>query len=284
MSSKRWLVLFNCQGFGLANCISTLAADVEVEAFAFTDADKVRDDLQARMHQFHLLITMPNAPAMFKLDVTAIQKTITVPIVFFRGYQPDMCYLATSGPLSKGPMGVFHSAIAYAAFRAGLAEADACRLFCRDTYEKMGYLDDWAAHRNALVEEFSNHGFDIRHEFVKWSRRGPFMHTFNHPNINVLMGLARMILDRVGETVQSSGVVPHDNLSNGPVYPVYPEIGIRKGVAGSYTFKIGGRYRTMQLEQFVSGSYRAYREAGSAEPTHKQFAPLLSRAMEVVGN
>lgn len=118
----------------------------------------------------------------------------------------------------------------------------------------------------------------MRENFVRWSRSGPFMHSVNHPKITVQLDIARMLLSRTGLQIMESGIIPHDNLTNGPVFPLYPEIGARLGVAGSYNFKGGGSYRAKDLKQFVSESFTVYRSAGDEGPDNEAFFPILEKA------
>ena len=62
-----------------------------------------------------------------------------------------------------------------------------------------------------------------------------------HPKIDCLNDLARAIIRRAGLPLTNSLSRPPDNLATGPVFPVYPEIGRRLGVAGDYLFKLGRR-------------------------------------------
>ena len=61
------------------------------------------------------------------------------------------------------------------------------------------------------------------------------------------------------------GVAPHDNLLNGPIFPIYPEIAESLSVPGSYAFKVPGDYRLIDLKQFIIGSFEAYRKHDPAK-------------------
>ena len=88
------------------------------------------------------------------------------------------------------------------------------------------------------------------------------MHSMNHPRINAVYDLSVKIAKKLHDgLIVDSEIKPHDNLTVGPVYPIFPEIAERFGVGkGSYFFKPGSSYRVLDLEQFVEGSYRAYHE------------------------
>ena len=92
------------------------------------------------------------------------------------------------------------------------------------------------------------------------------MHSINHPKLFVLADLARVLLEREGiESLPDVEQYVDDQLAEGPVWPVYPEVGQRLGVAGHYLFK---RARALcsdaqpvlmlGLKDFVQESFQAF--------------------------
>ena len=108
------------------------------------------------------------------------------------------------------------------------------------------------------------------------------MYAHNHPRITVVRDIARAVLARAGIEAEYGDALPADNLANGPVYPVYPEIAERLGVEGSLLFKTGGRYRFLRLPDFIEASFTAYREAGALS-IRAGYEPLLEAALAAVG-
>ncbi len=205
-----------------------------------------------------------------------------MPHVWFQGYHPDICYLDTSGPVTRGPIGPYHSVIAFSAYSLGLSAEQALSLFRGDVYSALGYFDAWGPAREGTLRDFDEHGYDLRPLLPAWVRQGPFMHSVNHPKIRVLMDLARMLLRKAGRSVHESDIVPQDNLVQGPVFAIYPEVGSRLGVAGSYVFKRGGTYRTKTLEQFVRECFELYRSLDEFEPSNPGFVPAIERAKALI--
>jgi hypothetical protein len=282
--SKRWLLLFNCQAIGLGNCLNLLAQQTRVDVYDPVTFEEERPALLARLGDYVELVVRTNAPELRAFPKHVRRAIRQVPSLLFHGYHPDFCYLAESGPLSGGPLGHYHSAIAYAAFHCGLDEGQARELFRGEVYEQLGYYDAWGVERDRIVAHFDMWGFDIRQSFVDWTRDGPFMYTTNHPRIAVLRDIARMLLEHTGEPATKTALLPHDNLANGPCLPVYPEIGARIGLQGDYVFKSGGTYRTFGLEEFIAGCFAVYRAHPELRANYASYGEKIQRAIEYVSS
>jgi hypothetical protein len=278
---ERWLVLFACQAQPLAACLEVLHGRLELEFHDVPTSPEEADALQRGLERFDRILISPRTRGFIPPEVAAQGNVVLVPQVVFQGYHPDLCYLTHSGPLAQGLLGPYHSAIAYAAWRAGYDLPGTLALYRADIYEALGFHDAWASSRDTMLATFREHGLELAEAFVRWSRSGIFMHSLNHPKIGVFMDIARAVLHSLGYQVRESGVVPPDFLVRGPVFPVYPEIGARLGVAGSYQFKPGGGYGLCDLEQYVEASRAVFAAAGDAEPNLPAFLPLLERAQRL---
>jgi hypothetical protein len=279
---NRWLLVFNCQALGLGNCLNLLARGTTVEVHDPVSFQANKEALFAGLGEYELVLIRAAPPALRTIPLEAHPSVVQVPTVMFHGYHPDFCYLADTGPLSRGATGHYHSAIAYAAFQCGLDEKATSALFNRRVYEQLGYFDAWDVERERMLANYAKYDLDIGQAFVDWSRNGPFMYTLNHPRIQVLRDIARIILARAGVAVAGTSFLPHDNLANGPCLPVYPEIGARLGVEGDYFFKSGASYRTFDLDEYIARSFAAYREDPGAKPTNQQYLPTLQRAIDYI--
>jgi hypothetical protein len=162
-------------------------------------------------------------------------------------------------------------------------------LFDRVTYEALGFFDMYEESFEHYLGLARAEGFDMRPHLVRWARRGAFMFSINHPKSFVLQDVARVLLARVdpeeGRAAARRDVhelVP-DLLANGPVFPVYPELGLRLGIRGGLEFKPAGSDRLLTLQEFVAGSYEAYRATGAERLScprmqDPRYARLLERA------
>ncbi|MCJ0826676.1 WcbI family polysaccharide biosynthesis putative acetyltransferase [Luteimonas sp. 50] len=276
-----WLLLYNCQVMGLANSLNLLCDDIQVEYYDPPNFRKQAKFILGRMRDFERVLVAPQLESELGEQWSGNEKVWRIPTISFNAYHPDICYLLHSGSPLKGPLGDYHSLIAYAAYTCGMSETRALALYCESVYDSLGYFNRWDHSRKALLDSFSSHGFDIGAKFVEWSRNGPFMYSLNHPRVHCVRDVASAILGRAGLDARYLDALPHDNLANGPIFPVYTEIASHLGVDGSYLFKLGGRYQFIQLEEFVSECFRLYRDTPRVG-IRPEFERMLGNAMAVI--
>lgn len=270
-----WLLIFNCQASGLGNCLNLLSNSIHLEHYDPTGFVDNADAILARLDSYARILIHPGIERQLQLDLGGRTNVWRLPSLGFSGYHPDLCYLALTGDLTKGPVGPYHSMIAYGAFCCGLDENETIALFCEETFEHLGYFDSWEKERAKCLGAFEQLGFDMGRYFIEWSRNGPWMYSINHPKIHCLRDLGKAVLNRANLDINGSDILPLDNLANGPVFPIYPEIGSRLGVRGSYFFKRGNDYRLKPLNQFVSESFNSFRNCSDVSATPSEFLPLL---------
>ena len=274
-----WLLIFNCQADGLANSLGLLDPGIEVTHFDPERFAVHRDAVMNQLDRYERILVAPFMERQFNLNFGTRDNVWRVPHLLFFGYHPDLCHISLAGDFFRGPLGHFHSTLAYAAFRNGIDETSAAKLFREEVFAALGYFNAWDAERETLLQAFRHSGFALEDAFARWSSAGPFMHTPNHPKIECLHDIAKIILLRAGREIVQSGIVPHDNLTGGPVFPVYPEIGTRLGVVGNYQFKPGGGYRLMDLENYLAACFRIYREHPAERPSIPGFREQIERAI-----
>lgn len=200
----------------------------------------------------------------------ALPSLTTYPVVLFSAFHPDTVYVGdlrsvATAKLTPSPMGTYHSALVLFGHRRGLPPGRIARLFRREMFERVGYLDSWDHAARELVAYAAAADFDLTRELARWSQRGCFMHNINHPKLFVLGDIARRLL-------RSAGLEPHDiavedyiadGLVDDVIWPVYPPIAEFYGVDGSYLFKPRQADPRMpgflDLERFVSESVALYR-------------------------
>ena len=278
----RWLLLYNCQAQGLGNCLNLMCDEVEVEQYDPTGLARARERIADALPGYDRVLVAPQLvdDEASSLDLAALgDRLVLLPTLYFSGYHPDTCYVDAGDRPLRGPLGEYHSVIAYAAYVNGLSEAQALKRYRESTYARMRYFARWDGAWRRLVASFSRHGFDLGPLRPAWARRGPFMYTVNHPHIACLRDVASLVLERAGHKARYLDSLPADNLANGPVIPVFPAIGTRVGCPGSQLFKRPGAYRHMTLEEFVSESYVCYRRA-TAHAIRPDYAELLERARQ----
>lgn len=252
---RNWLLVFNCTNIGLTNSLKLLVPRLEVESIDFGRFKKDFASYAPRLDTFDLILTAPDFVNNECVDFADVAPVQTMPIPYFDGYHPDLCYLTDGKGILKGPMGDYHSKIVTAAYKKGVPGSSVRALFSSSRYQDFGYFDRWTPAKAAFIDGFTDVGLSIDHYFRTWSVRRQFMHSVNHPAIEVVYDMARCILSREGIEYADTRLLPHDNLMNGPIYPVFDEIAERLSIQGSYLFKLPAQYRCINLDQFINASY-----------------------------
>lgn len=258
-AGNRWLLITNCQTMGMANCIGMVNSAITIEYCDFPNFRKVSKDYLRKIESYDLVLTAPQFVSTDVADLSKLKQLVVVPTVHFDAYHPDLCVVFSGTTLVKGPLSDYHSALAFAAYMRGLDERATKALFNAKLYEALGFMGRWQQAKERLLADFSSHGLQLGSAFSSWSRSpSAFMHSVNHPTIRCLYDVARAIVHSQGLEEESAHLMPHDNLLNGPVFPVYDEIAEQYSVNGSYRFKLAGQYRHIDLEQFIRGSFDVY--------------------------
>lgn len=281
---EQWLVISNCQTFGLANCLQAQVDDIMVTGVDTLLFNSDPDRFNAEMQRYSRLFIAEGVKGEMPLArFDPIARHIPLPMLSCRAFHPDLVYLLHDGHPVTGPTGDYHSAIAYACFLKGLSVADTLRRFTGSFFERCGYMALWLPERDRLVAELASFGLDIAQPIRTWGRQGAFMHSINHPRINVLYDIASELLRSQGRTPFAPGIIPHDNLSTGACFAVYPEIGEALGVPGSYTFKGVVNYRAIDLTAFVAGCFESYhRFAPGTIEAHPEFKEQIAYIGELI--
>lgn len=194
-------------------------------------------------------------------------RMVELPVLVFPAFHPDLVYLfdrrrPDTTPV-RGPVGDYHSAFALFGFLEGLSEDETARLFAPETCRRLGYLDLWDSSAEALLQAGRVAGWDLSLELTRWARSGVFMHSVNHPRMNVVADLARGVATRLGLSppeIELDAYLADEFLGQG-TWPVYPAIAERYGVPASEVFFTSGKERTrpLSLDVFIEASFATYR-------------------------
>lgn len=262
---EKWLVISNCQTYGLANSIQAQVSDAIVEGVDVLMFQSDRKAFSRKSKQVDkLFISREIRDILVPFGLSEEKPWIDLPMFTFKAYHPDLTYLNCNEKWVDGPTNHYHSAIVYACFKAGLNEVDTLKCFNGNFFERCGYMGLWQAERDRLVEEVSRTGVDISVPIRRWGREEAFMYSINHPKIRVLQDISTELI-RLQGRVPVIGVTPHDNLASGPHFAVYPEIAESLGVAGTYVFKNAENYRSFGLKEFIQQSFAVYARLDAAK-------------------
>jgi hypothetical protein len=254
---ERWVVISNCQSFGLANSIECLAKTVECTACDVWEFGRIIANDPDHFMQYDFALLLPEAERWEGFDRARLPPHKIVPAFQFAAYHPDSVYVWADGQPFKGVVDAYQSMIALAAYKEGLDAERAATFYNADIYRAAGFFGQWDPHRDWLIHQFRQYQIDIRPIFVRRARARPIMHTVNHPIIEVLFDIAREVLLQLDRPIFAGVAPPPDNLAS-LVWPIYPEVGETMGLAGSYLFKPVERHKPLELVEFVDESLRRF--------------------------
>lgn len=276
-AQKKFLLIGNCQVAVVKKLLESMCSEVSVVSIGIEGNNlhglmsgnlKIGNYVEAC--DIVMLQVMPGDRLHTKLTESypaLINKIKYIPSITYTAHHPDMGYIkSANGSHLGGPMGDYHSKIAFWAWQNGLTQEEAVKLYCSDVYEFLGYFDHAKSAEHYLKDLGERMSLDLQHAFDRWRSMGEFMHSLNHPKLFVLADLARLILEREGLSY-TRGVENYlyDEFSAHPCWPVYPEIGRNFGIAGSYSFKqakhLGSPHRPvpmLNLKKYVQLAYENY--------------------------
>jgi hypothetical protein len=214
-------------------------------------------------------------------------KVFLFPVIAFPAFHPDMTYLRgklrgdDEAHTVTNAMIMYHSRIVLTGYLGGLNADEIIDLFRPENYSKLGYFDCWDAARQELLKEGIDAGLPLGRLFERWTARGCFMHSMNHPRLQVMEDIARQLMVNAGLPISADNVAGYldDPLRGMSIWPVYPGIAERLNLSGDFSFIKGGLSGVMGLQEFVHSSiaqYEAY-ERGTLEPLNFQVSDYRER-------
>lgn len=278
-ASLRVLLIGNCQVASIGTLMQAMTGDVVARAIESTPSwldrvDAGELDLEALLADADLVFVQLIGSVVDRIrhrhPAHAHKLRLFMPLNY-TAFHPDCVYVTTAdGTHLQGPMGDYHSSIAFWACRAGWSEKEAMSLFRPEAYDLLGFADHEESSRQVLLQFGELAGLPLEPLLHGWMRSGAWMHTINHPKVHALADLAAELLRREGiDPMVELGALVDDSLAHFPVWPVYPPVAARFGIAGSYLFKIdrgscpsSQPHIALSLDDFVRASFARYREVG----------------------
>jgi hypothetical protein len=273
-------VVGNCQAVGVGNSLQRLLPNTKVQAIFLSRlrsgkeaCEAAADDLRATDLVFLQFMDDERFPFLRRSELEQhVGQIIEFPRIAFRGFHPDML-IGTGG----GFLPSTNSALAMACFLCGLSEDRTADLFNAYIYKRLGYFEAYAKSVAYLASQDKKYGFSLVEQIPEWQRDGAFMHTYNHPSIRVMWSIAQILCKKAGLKTASASEPPQDNLVSGGVWPVYPEIASRIGIASEFSWRTA-KDGTLNLKAFVSRCFAAYRKLGAARVQ----APKLDEVVQCI--
>ncbi len=258
-------VLGNCQVEGLTRCLQVMAPTCEVFAIHLgiqTHAQAFECDVILLQTEFYEPLRQSGILASFEGKTV-----ISWPTFYFPAFHPDLVYVHLDKGVAQSPLGDYHSSIIFYAWRNGLSVGRTEALFCEPVFQHLGFFDYWQTSKQALLDEFSQSHLDLAGAFDRWTARGCFSFSVNHPKLFVMGSIASAIVDKLGivPTTRRPEDFLYDAAADTCVWPVYPAIGRRLGLDGDYGFKVSRHLctadqpvRFLGLRAFIEASFANY--------------------------
>lgn len=270
---KRFFLIGNCQTEALATLIEAMVSDSAATAWLLTPKHLEElnnpDILRYQFSEADIIFVQlcPSDPLLHKIKNfygSCSSKIRLIPNITYTLYHPDMTYVRNDSGTVKGPMGEYHSALTFFAWKQGLSSSETKNLFNGDVYAHVGYFEHDTPSAKLLLDTGVAVDLPLHALLERWSKLGCFMHSINHPKLSVLADVARaaLIRERI-EYVPGVEQYIEDPLALHPCWPVYPEIAKTIGVEGSYYFKklanrLTDKFKMIDLDDFIAGSFEAY--------------------------
>ncbi len=204
---KRVAVVGNCQAGPLASVLRLVLPYAQVTSHSVNSirSEEAAYQIWGAIEASDVLVAQPLA-ARFgilcrdRLEI-AHPKVSFVPNIYYSGHHPDLTYVGSPGNRVQGPMGDYHSIVVIDGHLRGMTAQEIDR-----SYEEM-LLDlvDPASLESASSTTFLQRGSEIGFpaapilDLIKTSACSMF--TVNHPGTEVLVEVAKVVLERMQKSV-----------------------------------------------------------------------------------
>ncbi len=259
-------VLGNCQVGGIADSLELLSDGSKVDGILLSNDPKV---LHVELSKYFENIKNPILIHESVRNIIAANESLLefdkrenvyIPTISFAAFHPDIQYAFSNGAVVKSGLDSdWNSRIMMWAYLNRLSQSETKTLFRDDVYQSLGYFDEWDKSSELLRKSFNDCGFDYGRWIRSVQRTGAFMYGINHPMQIGLSQLAVQIAEKIFPNshvaIEDLHTFTTDYLSH-IVWPVYPEIGDRLGVEGSYHWRVAHKHAS--LTQFIEMCFSAW--------------------------
>lgn len=200
----------------------------------------------------------------------AVRRLTILPPFAFGGFHPDMIYVHTAQGYLDGFTHHYHSRIALAGFLAGRSVRETAALYNALVMGRGGYFSAFAQERHLICQLFERFSLELAPLFERWTARGRFMHSINHPMPWCYADVALLLLRYAGlvshDAVVDSAMIP-DGLALHPTHPVLPPLAHRLGIEPETHFKPAHpmEVHAVQTEDFVHLEFERFAHAARHE-------------------
>ena len=261
---RKIVVSGNCTTGGMAACLRAIFPNAQITPFPLPHIDDADDTerLKLELLSADVWVTI----GRFELGQNLELKVVKFPAIAFSAFHPDLCY-AMKKSANHLTIPHYNSQIGVWAFNNQIDPADAISLFNYDIFKQAGYLDCWESSVKHLMQVFKvcNLSNDCFNEyFNNMRRRGAFMYSINHPRIEAISELMKLVIKYSDIEVSNSALERDITLIDGltsEIWPIYPEIGNELGLKGGYIWRVDNT-EIDGLKTYLDLSYANYLKQG----------------------
>lgn len=263
-------VVGNCQSRGIADYLAVMYPNASVRPAYSQEVRLGVVDLEHLIGVSDIVVVQTTMLRQVKEVIEKIgcdPQLIVLPTIYHTGFHPDFIYVSAQDGNLASPIGPGHSAIGFAAWKAGMIASEAVQFFNDVTMRGLGYDKYLAQAKQDFMANAKGLGYDFTEEYSSWEKSGVFLHTPNHPKPIVLAGLARAAASKMDAAPTSlhPEYFVADKLWSNLVWPIYPELAQSIGYPGEYLFKppykshkFGQSMRLLNLHKFLGASFAIY--------------------------
>jgi hypothetical protein len=259
---RRILVSSNCQTGGVAAALAAILPGDQIIPFPLPVAGDAEgsEKLSETLRIADVWVSSGRYEFAEAAELAHLRpkgRMLKIPEIWFAAFHPDIVYArkVSTGELTRPN---YNSAIALWAYQHAIDTADAAKLFSERSYRELGYFERWNSSVAQLEQRFKPTDVDFSQFFLAVKRGGLFMHSLNHPMPPVLCRLAWQIAMQLGAgaSLLERPVSINDGLL-ATIWPVYPSIGERLAVIGSYEWKVDGVFYS-GVRAYLDFAYASY--------------------------
>ncbi len=257
---RRLLVTSNCQTAGIAAALRACFPQDEVLAEPFSppgDAAAQARLAEALARCDAWVAPLQTVPWLQQPPFAAPLAGMTVvrlPLLNFSAFHPDLAYVVDlrTGSWLKPD---YQSRLVVRAWQLGVPSSRVPLLFTAPVMQALGYFSRWASGMAGLEDQFAGCSLDFASFYLRVKRLGTFMHSDNHPCVEVTTILGQMVAVCLGA---SAARLPQplplpDPLLENIIWPVYPPIAQVLGVPGSYHWSLN--HQRYDLPAYIALAY-----------------------------
>lgn len=261
--ARNIVVMSNCQTGGLHAALAAMLPADRVTSLAWLGAEP--PGLRSLLADADVWVcSVPRAVAeSIAAEAGVSPRIIVVPTIWFPAFHPDQTpLLLRRGGELEGAVGPYHSKICAWGWTHGFDPDAVLACFTPEVFAALGYFEAWTPATADLRAIFEPTDVDFAGWFLPLGRRGAFMLTNNHPRIDALVQLARLVAEQLGAdpVLVRYGweqVLPDGLLASSVVWPLYPSVADVLDLPGAYVWRLASG-ELIDLPTFVTRSLASY--------------------------